>query len=142
MTSLTVEERLRRFLLGVAVFIFVGTILELWFEEHTEGWIQLIPFGLSILGALVAGVALYVPGRGVLQSLRALMVVIALGSAFGLYEHLEHNIAFELEIRPGAGIGDVFWEALFGASPLLAPGILALGAILALAATYQHPALD
>jgi hypothetical protein len=58
----------------------------------------------------------------------------------GIYEHIEHNLAFELEIRPNATAGQVFMEALGGASPLLAPGILALAAILAIAATYYHPA--
>lgn len=57
-------------------------------------------------------------------------------------EHIEHNLAFELEIRPNATTGDVFFEALSGANPLLAPGILGLAAIVALAATYYHPQLD
>lgn len=69
------------------------------------------------------------------------MFVVFLGSVFGLYEHLTHNLTFELDIRPNAAVSDVFLDALSGASPLLAPGILALGAILAIAATYCHPAL-
>jgi hypothetical protein len=32
-------------------------------------------------------------------------------------------------------------DALMGANPLLAPGILALAGVLAIAATYHHPAL-
>jgi hypothetical protein len=32
-------------------------------------------------------------------------------------------------------------EALTGAAPLLAPGVLALAGVLAIAATYYHPAL-
>jgi hypothetical protein len=68
--------------------------------------------------------------------------LLVAGSLFGVYEHIEHNLAFELEIRPGAGLGDVWFEALKGASPLLAPGILVLAAILAIAATYYHPALE
>jgi hypothetical protein len=69
------------------------------------------------------------------------MLLVGLGSLFGLYEHIEHNLAFELEIRPTAAVNDVFMEALKGASPLLAPGILGLAALIALAATYYHPAL-
>ena len=69
------------------------------------------------------------------------MLVGLVGSLFGIYEHLEHNIEFALEIRPNAAVADVFWGALAGANPLLAPGILAFMAILALAATYYHPAL-
>jgi hypothetical protein len=44
-------------------------------------------------------------------------------------------------MRPNAVPGDVVTQALMGASPLFAPGILALGAVLAIAATYYHPAL-
>jgi hypothetical protein len=46
-----------------------------------------------------------------------------------------------LEMRPSAVWSDVWFEALRGAAPLLAPGILALAAIIAIAATYEHPAL-
>lgn len=70
------------------------------------------------------------------------MAVVALGGLFGVYEHVAHNMAFEREIRPMADLAEVLWEGLFGASPLLAPGILALGALLALAATYRHPFLS
>ena len=70
------------------------------------------------------------------------MGLITLGSCFGIFEHIENNLAFALEIRPNAVVSDVFFEALRGASLLLAPGILTLGAILALAATYYHPALN
>lgn len=142
MTTRVVEERLRGFLLVVSVVVFAGTIVELWFAEHAESAVQLVPFGLCVLGAVAAIAAYRAPRRRVLLLLRGVMVVIALGSVFGWYEHLAHNLAFEREIRPGAAAGDVFWLALSGASPLLAPGILALAALLAIAATYRHPALD
>ena len=137
----SVEEQLRRFLLVSAVLIFGATAVELWFVEHLESTVQTVPFVLCGLGAGAALLAFWSPGRAVLLALRGVMVAVALGSVFGWYEHVAHNVAFELEIRPNAGVRDVFWEALRGASPLLAPGILALAAVLALAATYRHPAL-
>jgi hypothetical protein len=39
-------------------------------------------------------------------------------------------------------VSDVWFKALRGADPLLAPGILALAGILSTAATYRHPALE
>jgi hypothetical protein len=60
---------------------------------------------------------------------------------FGIFEHIEHNFGFALEIQPNATAPDVFWAALGGANPLLAPGILAFAALLALAASYYHPLL-
>lgn len=136
-----VVQRYRTFLLGLAACIFVGTAIELWLVEHLESFVQVIPLVLCGLGLGSAVAALYAPRRSVLLALRAVMLGIALGSAYGVYEHVWHNFAFELDIRPGAAVGDVFWQALSGASPLMAPGILALAALLAAAATYAHPAL-
>ncbi|MEM7532269.1 MAG: hypothetical protein AAF639_08835 [Chloroflexota bacterium] len=140
-TSRMVEERLRRFLLILAGFICVGTIVELWFTNHVESFVQLIPFILSVLGIIVVGLALARPTKGTLQLLRGVMGITILGSIFGIYEHIEHNLAFELDIRPNASVADVFLDALGGASPMLAAGILAIAGIVAIAATYYHPLL-
>jgi hypothetical protein len=69
------------------------------------------------------------------------MSLLLLGSLLGVYEHLVNNFAFELEMRPSAVWSDVWFQALRGAAPLLAPGILAVAAVVAIAATYAHPAL-
>ena len=134
-------HRLRQFLLAVSAFIFVVTPFELVFIEHFETPTQIIPFLLCLAGVIAVAVALWRPRRLSLVALRAVMVVIALGSFAGTVLHIANNIAFELDIRPTATLLEVIPKALGGASPLLAPGILALGAILSLAATYYHPAL-
>jgi hypothetical protein len=137
----TVEQRLRFFLLAIAGCICAGTIVELLLAEHTETAVQLVPFALCGMGLLAVVAALVRPRRGTLIALRVVMPLLIFGSLFGVYEHIEHNLAFELEIRPNAAASDVWLDALKGASPLLAPGVLALAASLALAATYEHPAL-
>ncbi|MFN8468380.1 MAG: hypothetical protein U0X20_22675, partial [Caldilineaceae bacterium] len=63
------------------------------------------------------------------------------GSLLGIYEHVAGNIAFAQEILPGTPTADLLLEGLTGANPFLAPGMLAVGALIALAATYGHPAL-
>lgn len=141
MSSNTILQRLRVFLLALSAFMLVGVVIELVLSEHTEEPVQLIPFILSGLGMLAILAALVRPQRVTLRSLQAVMVVVVLGSLFGIYEHLESNVAFELDIRPGAALGDVLAKALMGAAPLLAPGMLAVAAVVALAATYYHPAL-
>ncbi|HEX2619849.1 MAG TPA: hypothetical protein VHL11_06875, partial [Phototrophicaceae bacterium] len=108
---------------------------------HVKETLQLIPFGLCFLGFLAVTAVLLRPQRLTILVLRITMVGVAAGSLLGMYLHLKTNLDFELEIRPNAAIGDVLMEALKGASPLLAPGILALVAVLAIAATYYHPAL-
>jgi hypothetical protein len=133
--------QLRRFLLSVSAGLCVGTVIELSLTEHTQG-IQLLPFGLCGVGLLAVLWMLLRPGRAAAFSLRAVMGLVALGSLFGVYEHLEHNAGFYLEIQPNAATSEVIWGALSGANPLLAPGILALAALLACAATYDHPVLN
>ena len=142
MTSQIIEQRYRIFLLLLAAFMCLGTIVELWLEEHTGTAVQIIPFILCGLAFLAIVWVLLSPNRSSLLALRGTMLLVGLGSLFGVYEHIEHNLAFELEIRPNAAVSDVFLEALKGASPLLAPGILGLAALIALAATYYHPRLS
>lgn len=135
------NRRLRRFLLLLAGFLCLGTIMELALIGHTGGPIQLLPFLLCALGILAVAGALVRPQRFILQTLRVVMGALIAGSLFGIYEHVEHNLAFALEIQPSAAAGTLIVKALGGANPLLAPGMLALAGILALAAVDHHPAL-
>ena len=141
MPNKTVEERLRRFLLITAACLCVGTVVELLLAKHYGEPMQLVPFGLCAVGLVAALAALRSPSRASLLALRGVMGLNLLGSLLGVYEHLEGNASFALELRPGAGWSDVLLPTLTGAAPLLAPGILALAAALAVAATYEHPAL-
>ncbi len=141
MSDGVIVARLRRLLLALAGAICAGAIVELWMEEHYGDPVQWIPFILSALGALVVAAAWFRTRRATLLALRGVMAVVAAGSFLGIYEHVTRNLAFELEIRPNAAVTDVLLKALHGASPIFAPGILALAAILAVAATYYHPAL-
>lgn len=99
---------------------------------------QFILSGLA-LAALLA--VLVRPQRTTLLTLRAVMTLVLLGALLGVYEHLQGNLLFELDIRPGATTSAVLGDALQGAAPLLAPGIMAMAAIVALMGTYYHPAL-
>ena len=135
-------ERLRMFLLLLAISMCVGTVVELLLAKHTEDTIQLIPFFLCGLGFVALLAMLLRPQRMTLWFLRGSMALIMAGSLFGIYEHLENNIAFQLELQPSASLSDVWLKALQGGNPLLAPGILALAGIIALLATYYHPALE
>lgn len=141
MSSELILQRLRHFLLLVAGFLCVGTIIELGLIEHWDDPPQILPFVLCGLGLAVVLIVLLRPHRNTIRLLRWVMGITFAGSLFGIYEHVEHNIGFALEIRPNATTGDIFFEALGGANPLLAPGMLAVAALLAVAATYYHPVL-
>jgi hypothetical protein len=137
-----VLSRLRLFLLVLSVMLFGGTLVELFLIEHWQDAIQLIPFVLCGLGMLAVLAALLRPRRATLLALRVLMVAVALGSLFGIYEHVTDNLALQREINPGQPTSELVLNTLGGANPLLAPGTLAVAAVLALAVTYRHPSLS
>ena len=141
MTAETILHRLRLFLLALVGFLFVGTLVELVFTEHTDKPVQFVPFVLCGVGLFTVGMALVRPQRQSLRALRVWMGIVALGSLLGTYEHIMGNAAFYREVHPDATGLPVVAAALGGADPLVAPGILAVAAVLALAATYYHPAL-
>jgi hypothetical protein len=135
-------RRLRAFLVLLAAALFAGTIGELLAAKHYGDPIQLVPFALCGLGLLALGVIRTRPSRGTILAVRALMIVIALGSVLGVYEHIAGNYEFVREVRPGADAWSLAKATLTGRDPLLAPGILAVGAALAIAATYATAALE
>ncbi|GAB5534862.1 MAG: hypothetical protein Rubg2KO_11110 [Rubricoccaceae bacterium] len=139
--ALNAEARYRRFLLWVTAGLFLGIPVELLLTEHTSGLEQRIPFVLCAIGLVAVASVLRAPGRRTLLALRGAMIGVGTGALYGIYAHLSANVEFELEIRPVDGLGDVMWDALQGASPLLAPGILALAALLGVSATFWHPLL-
>lgn len=141
MTAARIEGRLRRMLLVLAGLVFTATLVELVLEEHTKETLQFVPFVLCVVGLLAVISALARPGARTLLALRWTMVVVALGGMFGAFIHLRGNLLFEQEIRPNAETGELIVAMLKGAAPLLAPGILMFGALIALAATYYHPSL-
>ncbi len=134
-----VEAQLRRFQLALAAAVCAGIIAELVLIGHTEGLVQLVPIVLPSVALLALGLAYARPSRTTVLTLRAVMVILMAAGAFGIYEHFEHNLAFELEIQPNATFRDVWLQAMQGASPFLAPGAVALAGLLGLSATYRHP---
>ena len=142
MTESRITNRIRLALLVLAAFICAGTAFELWLTGHYEGWTQWLPTILASLGFVSILVVLIKPTKLSLRVMRWLMVIIIAGSLFGIWEHLEHNFAFELEIRPNATANEVVMDSLKGANPLLAPGILAFAGIIAVIASYGHPKFE
>lgn len=146
MTSIVVSNqlilsRLRTFLLVLAAFVSLGTIVELALTEHWDGPPQILPFVLCGLSFVAIMATLLRPKRSTIWLMRWIVGITFAGSLFGIFEHIEHNFEFALEIQPNAALNELIWSAVSGANPLLAPGILAFTALLTLAASYYHPAL-
>jgi hypothetical protein len=130
-------RRLRTFLLRLAAVLFVGSVVELVLAEHIESPSQLAAFALCGLG-LLALVALWMhPGRRTVLALRIAMGVVAVGSLVGIGLHFWGNLELGRETQPNADAATLLVTALTGGVPLLAPGILAVSATLAIAATYS-----
>ena len=138
MSTAEVLRRLRLFLLVLSSLLFVGTLLELYLVNHKEDAIQWLAFVFAGLGLLVTLAALARRGPKTVLLLRWTMLLVIVGSLFGIYEHVSNNIAFEREIQPNATLSRLLWRGVSGANPLLAPGTLAIAALLSLAATYKY----
>jgi hypothetical protein len=138
MTTAEILRRLRLFLLVLSSLLFMGTLLELWLVNHTEDPIQWVAFVLGGLGLLATLSVLFRRGRRTVLVLRVCMLLVVLGSFFGIYEHVSNNIALEHEIHPNAPFSQLVRKGLGGANPLLAPGTLAVAGLLALAGTYKY----
>jgi hypothetical protein len=67
-------------------------------------------------------------------------VFVAAGFA-GVLLHYRGNAEFELEMRPSLAGSELFWKAVKGATPALAPLALTQLGLLGLASTYRHPLL-
>lgn len=142
MNSESILARLRQFLLVISAGVFIMTVTELFFLSHWSETIQFLPFVLSGLGLITLSLAYFRPTRGNITVLRWSMIVIGACSLIGVYEHMANNLGFRMEIQPNATTWELILATLEGANPVLAPGILTLGAVIGLAALYQHPALE
>jgi hypothetical protein len=142
MNSEKTLERLRQFLLIISTGVFIMTVTELTFLSHWSETIQFLPFALSALGLITLGFAYFRPGRATITAMQWSMVVIAVCSLIGFYEHMLNNFAFRLEIAANSTTWELIRATLEGANPVLAPGILTLGAVIGLSAIYKHPALE
>ena len=137
----TTVRRIRGFLLGLFVIGLGGTGVELLLLEHTEGFWQLVPLGLMGLGGAALAWFAATGGSSSLRLFQGTMGAFVLSGVVGLWLHYQGNAEFELEMYPFLqGLG-LFWEAIRGATPTLAPGTMLELGLLGLAYTYRHPLL-
>jgi hypothetical protein len=139
--KLDTVQVLRRILLALAAFGVVGTGVELFLTGHYEElaqWPPLVLLGLTALGIIAVIIK---PMPHLLQLFRALMVIVTLSSLAGVYFHLQGNLEFRAETNPDLEGFALFWRAIHGGNPLLAPGVMAQVGLLGLASTFRHPVL-
>ena len=134
--------RIRQFLLIISAGVFVMTVTELFFLSHWTETIQILPFVLSGWGLIALLLAYFRPSPATIKFLRWSMVVIGLCSLIGIYEHMSNNLGFQMEIQPNSTTWELVLATLEGANPVLAPGILMLGAAIGWTAVYGQSFLE
>jgi hypothetical protein len=133
---------LRRALLALVLFGAVGLVLELLLLEHFESALQFIPLVLLGFVLVSATVLARRPSVRAIQIFRVVMLLCVVAGVAGVFLHYRGNVEFELERQPLRHGLDLFWEAIRGATPALAPGALTQLGLLGLVYTFRHPALS
>ena len=129
---------------GLFVLVWIGVVglsAELIFLDHTEGFWQKVP--LALLSAVAATALLHGvrPNRATTLAFRGALALVVVGGVVGLAQHYLGNREFELEMVPEMGGGELLWETLTGATPVLAPGALVQLGLVGWIYTLRHPAL-
>jgi hypothetical protein len=132
---------LRGLLLLILLGGIVGTGIELLLLEHTDGLWQLFPLGLLGAALLTLTWQLIARNAASVRAVQLLMLGFVLSGVLGLLLHYRGNVEFERELHASAAGFELFWEAIKGATPTLAPGTMIQLGLVGLLYTYRHPAL-
>jgi hypothetical protein len=132
---------LRRFLLATLIAGIVGMGVELLFIGHIEGALQLVPIGLLPSGLIVLLWHVATPGDRSARMVRLLMALFVASGALGVALHYRGNQEFEREMYPSMAGMELVRHTLTGATPVLAPGSMALLGLVGLAAVHG-PSID
>jgi len=137
----TVLATIRRILFAVLVFGIVGILIELFLLEHTEGFWQQVPLYMLIAGLAVVVWHAFDRRAASVRVVQATMLLFVAGGAIGALLHYNGNVEFELEMDAASRGFDLFREAMMGATPALAPGVMIQLGLVGLAYSFRHPAL-
>jgi hypothetical protein len=134
-----VLARLRRLLLATLAGGMVGTLVELLLLGHFESATQWIPLVLLALGLAVVSWHAASPRAASVRTLQVTMGLFLSAGLNGIGLQYDGNVEFELEITPGMSGLELIEKAMTGATPVMAPGAMALLGVIGLAHTYGHP---
>ncbi|MFT5143216.1 MAG: peptidoglycan/LPS O-acetylase OafA/YrhL [Rhodothermales bacterium] len=134
--SLFQFDPIKKALTGLFVLGTAGAGTELLLLGHYEDWTQWIPLTLLTFGLGISLVTLIAPGRRSQIWFRWMGIVYAAGGLLGIFLHLKGNREFELEMYPDLGGAKLMGEALTGATPALAPGVMVQLGLLAIIITF------
>lgn len=130
----------RRLILVLIIVGAAGLLAELLLIGHFDDPWQWAPLA-CLAGTLASGwIVAWRPTRGRLHAFQVVMAACVAFGAVGVFLHLKGNLEFELEGTPELKGWPLYWAALRGATPALAPGALAQLGLLGLLFSFRHPA--
>jgi hypothetical protein len=144
--SVTLVAVYRRLLTWLGLGTALGACAELAMLRHWQDAGQLVPW--AVLAVLLASATAWLVRRSVATAriMQGTAIVAALGSGFGVYEHIGANLAAGPLSGRYSGVWDSMsavsqlWAAAtgsVGASPVLAPGMVGLAGVLLWLAAFR-----
>ncbi len=128
------------FALLIVGMLGVGT--ELLLLEHWEDPWQQAPLVVLAVGVCSVTWEAVMGTRASSLCLQIAMTLFVIVGCVGLWLHFKGNIEFEREMYPTLKGLPLVWQALKGATPAVAPGMLAFIGLLGLAYTLFPPSSD
>ena len=136
------SDAARRVLLAILVLGVIGISAELLLLGHDEDFNQLIPLVLAAATIAMSAAVSFKPTSGTIRLFQALMLLLVLSGAVGMYLHFQVNMEFQLEMDPALKGMALFQKAILAKTPpALAPGAMTQLGLIGLAYTFRHPAL-
>jgi hypothetical protein len=131
----SVLARIRKLLLVLLTAGSAGTALELLLLGHFEAITQIVPLVLLTAGIATASWHL-ASARASVSALRWLMVLFVVSGCVGIALHYRGNVEFEREMYPSLAGMELIGKTLTGATPVFAPGTMAMLGAIGLMASY------
>jgi hypothetical protein len=141
MSQPDVTGTIRRYLLLTLAVGMVGMGTELLSIGHVESVQQLIPLVVLAIGIVVLAWHAAAPRATTVRALQIIMVLFVMSGLLGVGLHYRGNLEFELEMYPSMRGFEMVQKTLTGATPVLAPGSMALLGLIGLTHSYRHPCL-
>lgn len=136
------SSALRRLLLLLLTFGFIGTAVDLVLLEHYEDSWQLAPLFLITVALLTIGAYAVTRSAAAIRVLQLVMVLCLVAGAVGFGLHYQGNLEIQMDMDPTLSQWELFKKVMHAkAPPALAPAAMAQLGLLGLIFSYRHPAL-
>jgi len=102
----------------------LGSGIELFLLGHYEKAWQMVPVGLLAAALIISFLPVAAEGSTVRTVFTIVCIAMLISGPIGLLLHYLDNVEFEREMQPSISGVALFWKAIRGALPALAPGTM------------------